>query len=143
MYSIFQKHKLPRGTRLSNYLVDNLSNAHQSRKRNGKRSCCLPAIRNDSAKIKPSRRPQSPPLSALSAESGRKGESPLPVPRTPTSAQSAPTCSTKDVSKTKEHLSQLKMLLSQKEFRKNPKWISGTSGLLGKEWILRNVLCSF
>lgn len=140
MHSIFKKQTLPRGTRLSNYFVDDLSNAHRCRKHDGKRGCLLPAMRSSSADITPRRRPISPPLSP---ESGCRGESPPPISRPPPSAQSAPTCSAKDVSRTKKHFSQLKMLLSQKEFRKNPKWISETSCLICKEWILRNVLCSF
>ncbi|XP_008053706.1 UPF0711 protein C18orf21 homolog [Carlito syrichta] len=52
---------------------------------------------------------------------GSKGKSPASIFRTPTSGQSASTCSSKSVSKTKKHFSQLKMLLSQNESQKNSK----------------------
>ncbi|XP_037010418.2 UPF0711 protein C18orf21 homolog [Artibeus jamaicensis] len=53
--------------------------------------------------------------------SGSKGKSPTLIFRTPTSGQSTPTCSSKNVTKTKKHFSQLKMLLSQSESKKNSK----------------------
>ncbi|XP_006150584.1 UPF0711 protein C18orf21 homolog isoform X1 [Tupaia chinensis] len=53
--------------------------------------------------------------------SGFKGKSPASIFRTPTSGQSIPSCSSKNVSKTKKHFSQLKMLLSQSESQQNPK----------------------
>ncbi|XP_057556672.1 UPF0711 protein C18orf21 homolog isoform X1 [Hippopotamus amphibius kiboko] len=53
--------------------------------------------------------------------SGSKGKSPALIFRTPTSGQSTPICSSKNVRKTKKHFSQLKMLLSQSESEKNPK----------------------
>ncbi|XP_036178796.1 UPF0711 protein C18orf21 homolog isoform X1 [Myotis myotis] len=53
--------------------------------------------------------------------SGSKGKSPALTFRTPTSGHSTPTCSSKNVNKTKKHFSQLKMLLSQSESKKNSK----------------------
>ncbi|CAK6447998.1 unnamed protein product [Pipistrellus nathusii] len=53
--------------------------------------------------------------------SGSKGKSPTWTFRTPTSGQSTPTCSSKTVNRTKKHFSQLKMLLSQSESKKNSK----------------------
>ncbi|KAK1337752.1 hypothetical protein QTO34_002385 [Cnephaeus nilssonii] len=53
--------------------------------------------------------------------SGSKGKSPTLTFRTPTSGQSTPTCSSKNVNRTKKHFSQLKMLLSQSESKKNSK----------------------
>ncbi|XP_016051447.1 PREDICTED: UPF0711 protein C18orf21 homolog [Miniopterus natalensis] len=53
--------------------------------------------------------------------SGSKGKSPALIFRTPTSQQSTPTCSSKSANKTKKHFSQLKMLLSQSESKKNSK----------------------
>ncbi|XP_035126780.1 UPF0711 protein C18orf21 homolog isoform X2 [Callithrix jacchus] len=54
-------------------------------------------------------------------KSGSKGKSPALIFRTPTSGQSVSTSSSKSMSKTKKHFSQLKMLLSQNESQKNPK----------------------
>ncbi|KAF6087455.1 hypothetical protein HJG60_001714 [Phyllostomus discolor] len=53
--------------------------------------------------------------------SGSRGKSPVLIFRTPTSGQSTPSCSSKNVTKTKKHFSQLKMLLSQSESKKNSK----------------------
>ncbi|XP_066102913.1 UPF0711 protein C18orf21 homolog isoform X1 [Saccopteryx bilineata] len=53
--------------------------------------------------------------------SASRGRSPALICRTPTSGQSTPTCSSKNVKKTKKHFSQLKMLLSQSESQKNSK----------------------
>ncbi|XP_024619922.1 UPF0711 protein C18orf21 homolog isoform X1 [Neophocaena asiaeorientalis asiaeorientalis] len=53
--------------------------------------------------------------------SGSKAKSPALIFRTAKSGQSTPICSSKNVSKTKKHFSQLKMLLSQSESEKNPK----------------------
>ncbi|KAF6302693.1 hypothetical protein mRhiFer1_001747 [Rhinolophus ferrumequinum] len=53
--------------------------------------------------------------------SGSRGKSPALIFRTPTSGQSTPTCSSKNVSKTKKHFSQLKLLLSQSESQKKTK----------------------
>lgn len=53
--------------------------------------------------------------------SGSRGKSPALIFRTPTSGQSTPTCSSKNVSKTKKHYSQLKVLLSQSDSQKSPK----------------------
>ncbi|XP_037588317.1 UPF0711 protein C18orf21 homolog isoform X2 [Cebus imitator] len=53
-------------------------------------------------------------------KSGSKGKSPALIFRTPTSGQSVST-SSKNMSKTKKHFSQLKVLLSQNESQKNPK----------------------
>ncbi|XP_008576886.1 PREDICTED: UPF0711 protein C18orf21 homolog isoform X1 [Galeopterus variegatus] len=53
--------------------------------------------------------------------SGSKGKSPALIFRTPPSGQSTPTCSSKNVNKTKKNFSQLKMLLSQNESQKTPK----------------------
>lgn len=49
---------------------------------------------------------------------GSKGENPASVSTVPTSAQSPPICSSKDVSKTKKRLPQLKILLRQSGFQK-------------------------
>ncbi|XP_047650091.1 UPF0711 protein C18orf21 homolog [Phacochoerus africanus] len=56
-----------------------------------------------------------------SVMSGSKGKSPALNFRTPTSGQSTPISSSKNVNKTKKRFSQLKMLLSQSESEKNPK----------------------
>ncbi|XP_017529139.2 UPF0711 protein C18orf21 homolog isoform X1 [Manis javanica] len=53
--------------------------------------------------------------------SGSKGKSPVLIFRTPISGQSTPTSSSKNVNKTKKRFCQLKMLLSQSEYHKNPK----------------------
>ncbi|KAM5218108.1 UPF0711 protein C18orf21 homolog isoform 1-T1 [Hipposideros larvatus] len=53
--------------------------------------------------------------------SGSRGKSPALIFRTPTSGQSTPTCFSKNVSKTKKHYSQLKVLLSQSDSQKSPK----------------------
>ncbi|XP_040840831.1 UPF0711 protein C18orf21 homolog isoform X1 [Ochotona curzoniae] len=53
--------------------------------------------------------------------SGSKAKSPALIFRTPTSGQSTPLCSPKNVSKTKKHFSQLKMLLSKNESQETPK----------------------
>ncbi|XP_029778570.1 UPF0711 protein C18orf21 homolog [Suricata suricatta] len=64
---------------------------------------------------------RTPTSTNLSHMCGSKGKSPAFVFRTPTSGQSTPTCSSKSVSKTKKHFSQLKMLLSQSESQNNSK----------------------
>ncbi|XP_008689494.1 UPF0711 protein C18orf21 homolog isoform X1 [Ursus maritimus] len=64
---------------------------------------------------------KTPSSANLSHTCGSKGKSPALIFRTPISGQSTPTCSSKNVSKTKKHFSQLKMLLSQSESQKNSK----------------------
>ena len=59
------------------------------------------------------------PKSWYISSKGKK--SPTLIFRTPASGQSTSICSSKHASKTKKHFSQLKMLLSQSESKKNPK----------------------
>lgn len=64
---------------------------------------------------------KTPNSANLNHMSGSKGKSPALIFRTPASGQSTSICSSKHASKTKKHFSQLKMLLSQSESKKNPK----------------------
>nr|XP_014684846.2 UPF0711 protein C18orf21 homolog isoform X1 [Equus asinus] len=96
-------------------------------KHHGKSRSVLSALKSNSTTPTSKLSLKTPERKTLSSTnlirgmSGSKDKSPALIFRTPTSGQSTPTCSAKNVSKTKKHFSQLKMLLSQSESQKNPK----------------------
>ncbi|KAM8784115.1 UPF0711 protein C18orf21 homolog [Rhynchonycteris naso] len=95
-------------------------------KHHGKSRSFLSALKSSPpapSKLSPKTPERKTPSSAnlTHSLSATKGKSPALIFRTPKSGQSTPTCSSKNVKKTKKHFSQLKMLLSQSESQKNSK----------------------
>ncbi|KAM5304119.1 UPF0711 protein C18orf21 homolog isoform 1-T1 [Glossophaga mutica] len=96
-------------------------------KHHGKSRSFLSALKSNPTTPASKPSPKTPERKTLSSAnlnhrlSGSKGKSPALIFRTPTSGQSTPTCFSKNVTKTKKHFSQLKMLLSQSESKKNSK----------------------
>lgn len=117
MHSVSEKQKLWR-ERFPNHFVDDFSNVHQNSKHNGKRRSFLSAERNKLTTPQSKPGQETPECPARRSASLVPKATPASVATVPTSTQSPPTYSSKDVSKTKKHLPQLKILLRQSGFQK-------------------------
>ncbi|KAM6218267.1 UPF0711 protein C18orf21 homolog [Rhynchocyon petersi] len=110
----------------SSVLLVTCKTCNRTVKHHGKSRSFLSSLKSDpntpKSTLKAPERKTPSSASRKSTSFGSKGQSPALTFRTPTSGQSTPTFfSSKNMSKTKKHFSQLKLLLSQQESQKSPK----------------------